>query len=207
MVPQDADTEALLDKARGGSQSAVEQLLARHRDRLRQMVAVRIDDRLSARIDPSDVVQETLSVAYKRLSSYLREPAITFYPWLRQIAWNSLVDLHRHHVLAERRSVSREEPWQLSDASADRLAGRFVAAGTGPMKRLLRDEARARVRATLERLAPAHREILTLRYLEQLGGAECAAVLGISHKAANQRHLRAIRRLHRLLADETSREA
>lgn len=168
------------------------------------MVAVRMDDRMSARVDPSDVVQEAFSVAYKRLPEYLGDPAIPFYPWLRQIAWNCLVDLHRYHVLAGKRSVRREQPLQLSDTSATKLADRFLASGSSPLKQLLREEAGAYLRATLARLAPGHREILVLRYLEQLNGAECATVLGISEKAANQRHLRAVRRLHHLLAEGLS---
>lgn len=203
---QDPDTEELLQRARRGDHSAVEQLLGRHRSRLRRMVAVRMDERLSARVDPSDVVQEALSIACKRLPGYLRRPPISFYAWLRQIAWNCLVDLHRRHIAADKRSVAREEPMHLSGTSAAELGERLKASGTSHIKRLVREELRARVQAAIAKLAPAHREILVLRYLEQLDGAQCAAVLGISRKAANQRHLRAVRRLHRLLGDDTSGE-
>ena len=205
-APEDPQTDALLAGARRGDRSAVGRLLARHRDRLRRMVAVRIDDRLSTRIDPSDVVQETMAVAADRLSDYLRDPPLPFYPWLRQIALNRLIDLHRRHILAGRRSVDREEPLGLSDTSAVKLADRVLAGGTGPVKRLLRDELRARVRATLARLDPADREILVLRHLEQLSMAECTAVLGISEAAAKKRHVRAVRRLRHLLDDENPEE-
>jgi RNA polymerase sigma-70 factor (ECF subfamily) len=206
-VPEDPETEALLGKARLGDQSALERLLQRHRDRLCRMVAVRIDERLSACIDPSDVVQETMAIAAERLSDYLRDRPLPFYPWLRQIAFNRLLDLHRRHVLAGRRSVDREEPLGLSDASAVQLADRVLAGSTSPLKRLLRDELRARVRATLAGLDPADREILILRHLEQLSLAECTAVLGISEAAAKKRHVRAVRRLRCLLDDELSEDS
>jgi hypothetical protein len=68
----DPDTEALVDRARAGDREAREQLLVRHRKRLRQMVALRMDRRLLARVDPSDVVQGALTDAAQELSDYLR---------------------------------------------------------------------------------------------------------------------------------------
>lgn len=202
----DPDTDELLGMAREGDQSAVERLLVRHRGRLRQMVEVRIDDRLSARVDPSDVVQETLAIASLRLSDYLRNPPLPFYPWLRQIAWNRLVDLHRRHVQARKRSVSREEAPGISDSSAIQLADRLSASETGPVGRVLRSELRARIRRTLAQLSPAEREILVLRHLEQLSVAECTAVLGITEAAVKKRYVRALRRLRGLLDDEILEE-
>ena len=58
--------------ARRGDKAAIDQLLDRHRDRLKRMVTVRMDDRLSARFDPSDVVQETLINATRLLPRFSR---------------------------------------------------------------------------------------------------------------------------------------
>src|SRR3972149_11473860 len=102
------DTDSLLRLARDGDQSAAGQLLASHRARLLTMVAGRIDPSVSARIDPSDVVQEALGDAAIRLPDYLKAPHRPFYPWLRQITWDRLVDLHRRDIYAQARSVRRE---------------------------------------------------------------------------------------------------
>ena len=110
MAEHDAETEALLASAEDGDGAARELLLGRHRDRLRHMVAVRMDRRLSARLDPSDVVQEALVDAHLELPRYLSERPLPFYPWLRQLAGERLAELHRRHVQAARRSVRREEP-------------------------------------------------------------------------------------------------
>jgi RNA polymerase sigma-70 factor (ECF subfamily) len=203
-IPEDPETEVLLARARQGDQSAVEGLLAGHRGRLRQMVAVRMDPQLSARVDPSDVVQEALVAASQRLSEYLRNPPLPFYPWLRQIAWDRLVDLHRRHIRAGSRTVTREEPLGMSDTSAMQLADRLLTGSTSLLKRLLRKELLARVQLALAELAPDDREILVLRHLEQSTTAECAAILGISETAAKQRHLRAVRRLRKRLGDTKS---
>jgi RNA polymerase sigma-70 factor (ECF subfamily) len=64
---------------------------------------------LAARLDPSDIVQEVLAEADRRLDDYLRQQPLPFYAWLRQLAWDRLADAHRRHVLARRRSVTRED--------------------------------------------------------------------------------------------------
>src|SRR5213593_3260301 len=109
MAAQQPDTDVLIDRARGGDGAARQQLLVWHRDRLRRMITVRMDRRLAARVDPSDVVQEVLADAAQELSDYLRRRPLPFYPWLRQLAWDRLVELHRRHVRARKRSVTREE--------------------------------------------------------------------------------------------------
>src|SRR5947199_4295375 len=118
------DTEQLVERAAHGDAAARQQLLTRHRPRLRRMVAVRLDRRLAARVDPSDLVQETLAEAAEDLSDYLRRRPIPFYPWLRQIACQRLIDVHRRHLHAGKRSVTREEPPALTDQSALELARR-----------------------------------------------------------------------------------
>jgi RNA polymerase sigma-70 factor (ECF subfamily) len=167
------------------------------------MISVRIDHRLSKRVDPSDVVQETLIIANRRLDRYLRERPLPFYPWLRQLAWDQLVAMHRKHLYAGRRSRRREEDMApaLSDESVAALASCLVDDTADPIKRLVRAELQSRVRAAIDRLPEAYREILVLRHLEQLSSAEAAAVLEIGSSAAKMRHLRAIERLKELLGE------
>jgi RNA polymerase sigma-70 factor (ECF subfamily) len=181
-----------------------EQLLGAHRDRLRQMIAVRMDRRLVPRIDPSDVVQDVLVVATRNLSDYLRTRPLPFYPWLRKLAWERLIELQRQHLVARKRSVAREEfgiP-QLPDESAAVLAERLLSQDQSPSDVSIREEMRQRVRHALERLSERDREVLVLRYLEQLSPAEAAAVLGIKEGAVKTRQTRALVRLGELLSEE-----
>jgi RNA polymerase sigma-70 factor (ECF subfamily) len=201
MTHKGVDTEELLGRAREGDRGAREELLMHHRDRLRRMIAIRLDRRMAARVDPSDVVQEALTQASQRLSGYLRERPLPFYPWLRQLAWEKLIELNRRHIHAQKRSVTREESasLELPDESAIELANRLMAPGSSPMNHLLRAEQRARVQAALKHLGERDREILVLRHLEQLSTAEMAAVLEISEGAVKTRHLRALQRFRELL--------
>jgi RNA polymerase sigma-70 factor (ECF subfamily) len=203
MTPTQPDTEDLLRKADDGDRAARDRLLQRHRGRLSKMVALRLDRRLAARVDASDVVQEVLAEADRKLERYLRERPLPFYPWLRQLAAEHLLVLHRRHVKAARRSVRREQPdvVGLPDESAVRLAELLVTSATGPTQRVLRAEMCARVRAALSRLAEADREVLTLRHLEELSVADTAAVLDLTPAAVKMRQLRALTKLRALLDD------
>ena len=128
-------TQVLIDRAHGGDEAARQQLLEHYRDYLRRMVAVRLDRRLAARVDVSDVVQATLVEAARRLDDYLRERPLPFYGWLRQLAGERIVDTHRRHVTAQRRSVTLERRRTgkslavraHADRSACRLHGRWHA--------------------------------------------------------------------------------
>jgi RNA polymerase sigma-70 factor (ECF subfamily) len=197
------DTEQLLRQAGQGDAAARDHLLARHRPQLREAVAVRLDRRLAPRVDPSDVVQETLAEAARRLPDYLRDRPLPFYPWLRQLALDRVIDLHRHHVRAGKRSVEREEcslP-PLPDESAAALAQRLFGRGSSPSARLQRREVAARVQSALLQLSERDREMLVLRHLEQLPTRDVAAVLGLSESAVKMRLLRALERLRSLLED------
>jgi RNA polymerase sigma-70 factor (ECF subfamily) len=183
----------LLERAATGSQSAVEELLATHRPPLRRMIAVRLDPRLAGRIDPSDVVQEVLAEAHGNLDSYLRDRPLPFHLWLRRLALDQMSKLHRKHVIAQRRSVVREVYPQLSDDSIGLLADRLVT--LSPSRALLRDELCRQVQQALDELPETDREVLIMKYVEQLSLSEIAVASEISLGAAKSRHLRALGRM------------
>jgi RNA polymerase sigma-70 factor (ECF subfamily) len=205
MTRREPDTDQLLDRASRGDRDARHELLARHRDRLRVMVAARLDRRLAARLDASDVVQETLAEAARRLDDYLRERPLPFYPWLRHLAWERLVKEHRAHLARGKRSVRREEPGvlRLPEESIAELAQRLACSASSPSRQAVRAELRDRVRAALALLSEIDREVLVLRYLEQLPLREVAAVLGLGESAVKMRHVRALERLRALLEAES----
>jgi RNA polymerase sigma-70 factor, ECF subfamily len=200
-----ADGEAL-DRAAAGDPSAWQDLVRAHRDRLRRMVALRLDPRLRGRIDPSDVVQETLLDAAGLLAGYRRDPPLPFYLWLRQLAGTRLAKAHRHHLGALRRDARREValpgerlPEVSSAALAEHLAGREPR----PSEAAARAELRARLEEVLGRLDPLDREVLALRHFEQLSNAEAAAVLALTESAASKRYVRALERLRERLINDT----
>lgn len=202
MTDRLSGTHELIDRARLGDEIAREQLLERYRDYLRRMVAVRLDRRIAARVDASDIVQETLVEASRRLDDYLKERPIPFYGWLRQLAGERVIDAHRRHVTSQRRSVTLEYRSQdFPDASIDRLAGAFFATDTSPSNRVIRLERGDQVKAALASLTLRDREVVVMRHLERLSIAEIASMLEISEPAVKSRLLRALLRMREHLGD------
>ena len=208
---EEPETEELLRSAGAGGAAgvpALEELLARHRDRLRRMVAVRLDRRLAPLVDPSDVVQEALADASRKLDDFIRDRPLPFYPWLRRLTSERLIQCHRRHLGTQKRDVSRTERLDrpLPDESAALLADRLAASGTSPSQRMVRDEQAVRLREILDRLGPNDREVLVMCYLEELTFAEIAAALGITENAAKVRHFRAMERIRKLIESQDSGE-
>lgn len=204
MPAAEPDTDQLLDLVAAGDRPARSRLLDRHRHRLRNLIAMRLDSQLAARVDPSDVVQESLVEADRRLGGFLSRRPMPFYLWLRELTLQRLVDLHRWHVRSQKRSVRREEARLafLSDASVRELAARVVDPASGPRNRLEMKQAEQRVHQALLDLADIDREVLVLRHLEQLSVKEIAAVLKITPGAVKLRHVRALQRLRTILGAE-----
>ena len=198
------ETDHLLQRAGQGDDEAASRLLHRHRARLRRMVQLRMDPRVLTRIDPSDVIQEAMSVAMRRLPDYAVTQPIPFYPWLRRIAWDKLQHLHQQHIDAEKRSVRREQPrWDLPDDSVSQLAKIAVGGFSSPSSAAIREETCQRLRKALAQLDDLEREVLFQRYLEHMSIKEVAAGENVSEASMRMRHLRALRRLKRLLQDGT----
>jgi len=173
------------------------------------MVSLRLDSRVTARVDASDVVQEALFDAAQKLVDYERDRPIPFYPWLHRLAADKLALAHRHHLRASRRTVSREEAdtYVWVQGASRLLVDWLVASDATPGGALLRSERQQEVLAALDQLSPADREILVMRYLEDLAFPEIAAVLGIGESAAKMRHLRAIERIRSVLDGGEPRQA
>jgi RNA polymerase sigma-70 factor (ECF subfamily) len=194
-----AETTDLLQNASQGHGDACEQLLARHRPELRAFVEVRLDARLRARLDASDVVQEAQLEALRRFPDYLKRRPMPFLHWLRKTAYERLLMLRRQHFGAARRSVGREQA--LPDRSSLALAQHLFAQGSTPSQHLAQAELARRVQDALARLSESDRDLLLMRNYEGLSYDEVANIMGIGPPTARKRHGRALIRLHRLLAD------
>ena len=199
VTPDSEETNRLLQRAQAGDPQAFEQLFARYRAYLRQVVALRLDPRLRARVDPSDVVQETHLEAFQRLADYLERRPMPFRLWLHRTACERLGKVREHHLEAGRRAVAREVA--LPDHSSVEFAQRVLAAGSTPSEKLARREVVQRVGQAVARLAEPDREILLMRDFEGLSYQEVACLLDIDPAAARKRYGRALLRLRKLLLE------
>jgi RNA polymerase sigma-70 factor (ECF subfamily) len=195
-LPDSAQTKTLLERAETGDRQAFDELFARHRPYLKQMVELRLDPKLRSRVDPSDVVQEAHLEAYRRLSTYLYERPMPFRLWLRQIAYDRTLKAWRYHRGTARRAAGREVP--LPERSSLVLA-RQLLAGSSPSRALDRGDLAQRLRQAMAQLPKDDREVILMRHFEGLSNQEIGCLLGIDAGTVSKRHGRAILRLHRIL--------
>ncbi len=199
-APDSVQTQRLLRQARAGDPQAFEELFAQYRPYLRQLVEMRLDPRLRARVDPSDVVQETQLEVFRRFASYLERRPMPFRLWLRKTAQERLLKIQRTHLEAAQRAVDREV--RLPDSSSLLLAQQMLEAGSTPSQQLSRREIVSRVNGALAQLSKADREILLMRSLEGLAYQEVGFLLEIDAAAARKRYGRALLRLRERLFDQ-----
>jgi RNA polymerase sigma-70 factor (ECF subfamily) len=197
--PDSAETQRLLERAQAGDAEAPQQLLARHRPFLGRLVELRLDPRLRARLDLSDVVQEAQLDACRRLADYLQRRPMPFRLWLCKTAEERLLKVQRQHLEAAGRAVAREVP--LPDRSSAALGQQLLASGSAPGARLDRSEVARRVRQAVARLPEGDREMLLLRNFEGLSNPEIGHLLGLDAAVVSKRHGRALLRLRGLLLE------
>ena len=192
------ETCRLVELARSGDVAALNALFARHRERLRRMVDLRLDRRLAGRIDASDVVQDGFVDAVSRLNDYLSDPRLPLFLWLRLVVGERLSKVHRAHLGAQMRDAALEVSLYrqaLPAASSAALAAQLLGRQTSPSEAAVRAEQLLRVQEAINALDPIDREIIALRNFEELSRSEAARALGIEEAAAAKRYVRAIRRL------------
>jgi RNA polymerase sigma-70 factor, ECF subfamily len=191
------------EAAAWGDRAAWSAMLALHHDRLRRMVALRLDRRLQGRIDPSDVLQEAYMEAARRLPEYVREPApMPLFLWLRFLTTQVLQTMHRRHLGAQARDAAREISIggsRAPQATSAALAAQLLGHDTRASEAAIRAERKLRLEGALNGMDPIDREVLALRHFEQLSNAECARLLDLSESAATKRYIRALRRLKAIL--------
>jgi RNA polymerase sigma-70 factor, ECF subfamily len=199
-----SETIEILQKCRAGDTQGLNDILARHRGRLRRMVELRLDHRIQGRVDASDVIQEAYLEVSQRLKEYLENPRLPFFLWLRLVVGERLTILHRHHLGAKKREAGLEVSLYrgaLPAASSAALAAQLLGKHTSPTQAAVRAERLFRIQEALNSLEPLDREVLSLRHFEQLSRAESAQALGIEESAAAKRYIRALKRLKDALAD------
>lgn len=197
------DSIVLRERLQSGDRQALAELFSRNRQRLRRTVQFRLDRRLQGRLDPDDVLQEAYLAAADRIGHAVAESSTSLFIWLRLIVTQTMVDVHRRHLGAQRRDADREVSilrggsWQgTSSCLAVRLSGKL----TSPSQAAIREERTRQLEEALEQMDPIDREVLALRHFEELTNSEVAEALDIQQKAASIRYVRALRRLKDVLA-------
>ena len=181
-----------------GDAESVGQVLQGFRARIARMEAVRMDPRLRGRLDASDVIQETYLEVHQRIEDFRSKSEMPFFLWVRFLALQKLVQMHRRHLGADKRDARREVPDALRTmpgASSVTLAGALLSGGVTPSEVAMRLEDEEKLIRVLDELRELDREVLALRHFEGLSNQEVSQVLGIEPAAASRRYIRALARM------------
>jgi RNA polymerase sigma-70 factor (ECF subfamily) len=180
---------------------ALTELFSASTQRLERILRFRIDPRIRSRIDATDVLQETWVTASRRMAAFLQNPTVSPFVWLRQLALQTLIDIHRRE-LCHRRDAGREIQLvgnsPLGDTSLS-IAHFLADQITSPSQHLMRAEDLQHLQAALNSMPEVDREVLALRHFEQLTNQQTAEVLGLTPTAASNRYVRAAARLTEIL--------
>ncbi len=193
MAQEFDESNDLLQRAASGDPQAVQDLFARHRDRLKRMVHLRLSRRLQGRVDDSDVIQEAFLSISCRLNEYVADPKLPFFLWLRHMTGLKLAEIHRRHLGSQLRDADREVTLHrggLPEVDSISLAAHLLGQLTTPSQAAIKAETRLIVQEALNNMDPTDREVLALKHFEQLSTSEIAEVLGMSKAGAGSRYLR-----------------
>jgi RNA polymerase sigma-70 factor (ECF subfamily) len=203
MTDDASQADDLLRRARAGDKAALAALFTHYRERLKRMVRLRLDRRLSGRVDASDVLQEAYLEVHKRFAEYAAQDELPFFLWLRLVTGQKLTDVHRHHLGSKMRDAAQEVSLYrgaLPQASSASLAAHLLGKMTSVTQAAIRAEHKLLVQEALNSMDPIDREVLVLRHFEQLNNDETALTLGLKKSAASQRYIRALKRLKEILS-------
>lgn len=183
-----------LERVRRGDPGAMEGLMRSCREGVRRQAHGMLGGREAARVDSSDLVQETMAQAFTEIKKFRGSSESEWMAWLRSILLAKVRRLRRHHR-AQKRSVLREIP--RSDSAIDPSAYPADA-------QLIAEERRNSLAAGLEQLPAEMAEIVVRRVFLRETFAEIAASLNLNPSTSRVMFCRAIRRLRDLVPDEFS---
>jgi RNA polymerase sigma-70 factor (ECF subfamily) len=187
-------TNQLLVRVQGMEPKALEDLFARHKERLRRMIRLRLDRRLRNQFDSTRVLQVVYQDVCRRIGEYLSGCALPFFLWLRQTAGQYLGE---KVGMATEVSLYRGA---LPEVNSVALAAQLLGQVTSATQAATRADLQIRLQEALNSMDPLDREILTLCHFEDLGNAEAALILEMNAAETSKRYMRAIKRLKEILS-------
>jgi RNA polymerase sigma-70 factor (ECF subfamily) len=180
------------------------EVLERCREYLRLLARLQLDPRLYGKLDPSDVVQQTLLSAHEKRSQFQGRTEAEFLGWLRQILANHLAGAVRR-FRAGLRDVKRERSLEANlEDSAARLELWLAADQSSPSQQAMRHELLIRLAEALGQLPADQRQAIELHHLKGEPVAQVAEQMGRSKTAVVGLLFRGLKKLRRLLKDSTA---
>ena len=194
----------LLERARGGDDAARDELFSRCRNYVRLLARVHIESWLQAKVDPSDLVQQTLLEAYRGLDGFQGQTEGEWLAWLKQILKHNATDYIRHYKGTAKRRIQREVPMELPGDGSSLFRLDPAARSETPSQLVMQHEHEIQLAEAVSRLDEDYQEVILLRNVQRLSFNEVAERMDRSRPAAQMLWLRALRKLKEQLQDVES---
>jgi RNA polymerase sigma-70 factor (ECF subfamily) len=203
-VPADATDSLcipdLLARARGNDPQMLDVLFAHCRNYLGIVARAQVESWLRAKVDASDLVQQTMLEAYRDFHKFRGTSEAEWLGWLKQILAHNAANFVRHYRGTAKRQVHREIALAgPGDSGCSPRAADPADRGESPSQMLMRKEREWQIAEALAQLTPDHREVILLRNLQRLSFDEVAERMGRSRPAAQMLWMRAIQKLQEVL--------
>ena len=199
---KDQDVDALTERLSNGDAEALATLFSMSWERLQRMVHFRLDQRLSGRVDPDDILQEAYLAARQRIDSFAAEKSNSVFVWLRLIVGQTMIDVHRRHIGSKMRDAGQEisiQRFASPMASSISMSKHLLGELTPPSQAAINNEVSALLEKVLSEMEPIDQEVLILRHFEELSNKEVAELLGLQRSTASNRYVRALQKLKVIL--------
>ena len=203
MQGNSSGTNQLLGRVQEMDPKALENLFARHKERLRRMIRLRLDRRLRGQFDSTSVLQVVYQQVARRIGEYWSGQHLPFFLWLRQVAGHCLVTLQERHLGDQAGALAPEVSLYrgaLPEVNSVALAAQFMGQVTSATQAATRADMQIHLQDALNSMDPLDREILTLCHFEDLSNAEAALVLQLNPAETSKRYIRAIKQLKEILS-------
>jgi RNA polymerase sigma-70 factor (ECF subfamily) len=172
-----------------------------YRDYLLLLARLRMGPRLRAKLDASDVVQQTILQAHQRRAQFRGETEGEWLAWLRAILATSMASVGRRFE-TQARNPRRERSLEAElERSASRIENLIAADQTSPSERVVRAEELMRLAHAIAALPQDERRVVELHYLKGLRVADVAEEIGRTRPATAGLLFRGLKRLRERLRD------
>ena len=186
------DLDALIRRAQGRDEQALARLLELHTQRLLASVRAELGQRLRQRLESQDIMQEVFVDALEHIERFVNQGDDSFFAWLRRIALNRICDVDRRAFQAQKRAGEVRAADLGLEQSLLHLFDNVINPTSTPSRAADRSDHVRLLRAALEQLTDEQRQVIELRYLQQLNVAETAAKMNKTERAVRSLCVRAL---------------
>jgi len=195
----------LLALARAGDDAARNRLFEACRSFVAVVAKVQLHRRLHTKVDPSDLVQQSLLEAHRGFVDFQGGTPQDWLAWLKQIVQHNAIDADKHYRGADRRDLRKERALATGDPTSSQAAG-WVAVdpGLSPSQVLMNSERELHLAAAIESLPDDYQQVILLRNLERLPFDQVAERMNRTRGACQMLWMRAVEQLRTQLNHESS---